>query len=81
MLVLTMRAGDRIFVGDSLIVTAVRTGATSIRIGFEAPKSTRIVREKIADGIPSIDVELPEGVDGLEVSTDELQALAGVGGE
>lgn len=46
MLVLTRKISERIKVGDVLI-TVVRIGPTSVRIGIDAPPSVDIVREQL----------------------------------
>lgn len=52
MLVLCRKAGERILVGDQVTITVVRIGANTVRLGFEAPRDTNIVREEAsnADG-------------------------------
>ncbi len=59
MLVLCRKAGERILVGDQVTITVVRIGANTVRLGFEAPRDTNIVREEAADA---------DGKKGLEVS-------------
>jgi carbon storage regulator len=47
MLVLSRKAGERIRIGDNVVITLVRTGNESVRIGIEAPREIAIVREEL----------------------------------
>jgi carbon storage regulator len=65
MLVLTRKTGEKILVGDDVVVTVVRIGPNTVRIGIDAPKAMNIVRQELdvavtgeewereADGSPS----------------------------
>lgn len=47
MLVLSRKPGEKIFVGDHVVVTIVRIGPNTCRIGIEAPRDMNIVREEL----------------------------------
>lgn len=47
MLVLQRDAGERIFVGDDVVITMVHSGG-KFRIGVDAPPDTKIYREEVA---------------------------------
>ena len=49
MLVLSRKVGERILVGDKVVVTIVRIGPNAVRLGIEAPKDMNIVREELTD--------------------------------
>jgi carbon storage regulator len=49
MLVLTRKVGERIQVGDSIVVTVVRVQNDKVRIGIEAPAEVAIVREEVLE--------------------------------
>ncbi len=48
MLVLSRKPGEKILIGEDVVVTIVRIGPNTVRIGIEAPRSMNIVREEIA---------------------------------
>lgn len=50
MLVLSRRVGERIQIGDQVVVTVVRIGAGVVRIGVEAPDEMVVMREEIRPG-------------------------------
>jgi carbon storage regulator len=47
MLVLSRKVDERIFIGDSVVLTVVGITSTSVRIGIQAPKDLGIVREEL----------------------------------
>lgn len=51
MLILTRRVGERIMVGDDVVVTVLDVNRTQARIGITAPKSTPVHREEIHNRI------------------------------
>lgn len=51
MLALTRKAGERIVIGDNIVVTVVSIKGDSIRITVEAPKEIKIYRGEIFDAI------------------------------
>ena len=52
MLVLSRRVGERILVGDNVVVTVVRIGPNAVRLGIEAPKDQNIVRDELVASHP-----------------------------
>jgi carbon storage regulator len=67
-LIITRRAGERIMVGDEVVVEVTEVVGNSVRIGIGAPRSVPVYREEIytavrdenraaADAAP---VELPQ---------------------
>jgi len=51
MLALTRKVGERIVIGDNIVVTVVSIKGDSIRLGIEAPKEIKIYRGEIFDAI------------------------------
>jgi carbon storage regulator len=47
MLVLSRKAGERVFIGDQISVTVVRIAPGVVRIGIDAPAELAIVREEL----------------------------------
>ena len=50
MLVLSRKPGEKILIGEDITVTVVRIGPNTVRIGIEAPRSMKIVREELNEG-------------------------------
>lgn len=49
MLVLTRKPGERILVGNDVVITIVRIGPNTVRLGIEAPGQMNIVRDELVD--------------------------------
>jgi carbon storage regulator len=47
MLVLTRKVGERIHIGDGIVVTVVRIQSDKVRLGIEAPAQVPIHREEV----------------------------------
>jgi carbon storage regulator len=47
-LVLSRKVGERILIGDKIVVTVVKIGHGGVRIGVEAPAELAVVREELA---------------------------------
>lgn len=47
MLVLSRKTGERIQIGDDVVVTVVRIGPNNVRLGIEAPRDKNIVRDEL----------------------------------
>ena len=49
MLILTRRQGERLMIGDDIVIKIVRIENGQVGIGIDAPPHVRIVREEIKD--------------------------------
>jgi carbon storage regulator len=47
MLVLSRKCSERIHIGDDIVLTVIRTGKGRVRLGIEAPKDVRILRDEL----------------------------------
>ena len=47
MLVLSRKLGEKIIIGDNIVVTVVKIDRNQIRIGIEAPHDVPVFREEI----------------------------------
>lgn len=51
MLLLCRKVGERILIGDDVVVTVLAVGRKQVRLGFEGPMDVRFVRQELlADG-------------------------------
>ena len=85
MLVLTRKQGERIVIGDDIVITVVRTKGSSVRVGIQAPAHVPVLRGEIANAMaqeskrPASTEEDAEGDDwspGAFVVTSGLAATA-----
>ena len=51
MLVLTRKQGEKIRIGDDVVITVVRTKGKAVRLGIQAPTHVPVLRGEIAAAI------------------------------
>ena len=51
MLIITRRPGEKIMVGDDVVVEVIEVSGSSVRIGIAAPKSIPVYREEIWNAV------------------------------
>lgn len=51
MLVLTRKSGERIRIGDNIVISVSEIRNDSVRIAIEAPKEIKILREELYEAI------------------------------
>lgn len=47
MLVLSRKPGEKIVIGDSIVITVVKTEGGHVRLGIEAPDDVAILRQEL----------------------------------
>jgi carbon storage regulator len=47
MLVLTRKEGEKICIGDDVVITVVRSGGDRVRLGIDAPSNQVILRSEL----------------------------------
>ena len=47
MLILSRRPGESLTIGDNIVVTVVSINGNQIRLGIEAPREVRVLRDEI----------------------------------
>lgn len=56
MLVLTRKPGERILIGDDIVVTILDVRGDGIRVGIDAPRGVKIQREEIVRAVTESNV-------------------------
>jgi carbon storage regulator len=51
MLLITRRAGEKIMVGDDVVVHIMEIVGNTVRVGIEAPRSVQVYREEIWNAV------------------------------
>lgn len=60
MLVLSRKLGERVVIGDGIVVTVLEVKGKNVRLGFEAPADISIWRGELAfDNHPREDADRP----------------------
>ena len=57
MLILTRKLGERINIGDDIVITLVEIKGTQVKLGIDAPKSIGIHRHEIYERIRKANLE------------------------
>jgi carbon storage regulator len=60
-LVLSRKVGQRILIGDKILVTVVKVGHGGVRIGIEAPPELAVIREELANELNRTEQALASG--------------------
>ena len=64
---LTRKPGERVLIGDDIVITILDTRGDGIRIGFEAPAGVKIQRAEIVDSISAANVEAARAASSVAV--------------
>jgi carbon storage regulator len=75
-LVLTRKAGERILIGDDIVITILDTRGDGIRVGIDAPRGVNIQRDEIVRAVTEANVEATHVDGGAEA---RLKAALGLG--
>jgi carbon storage regulator len=51
MLIITRRPGEKVMVGDDIVVCILEVVGNSVRVGIEAPRSVPVYREEIWNAV------------------------------
>lgn len=51
MLILTRRAGERIMLGDDIVIEVMEIVGSTVRVGIEAPRAVPVYREELWDAV------------------------------
>jgi carbon storage regulator len=69
MLIITRRPGEKVMVGDDVVVEVIEISGSNVRIGITAPRSIPVYREEIWTAVKAenaaaaaTDVDLPDDV-------------------
>ena len=56
MLVLTRKVGERILIGDDIVITVLDSRGDGVRIGIDAPRGVKIQREEVVRAVAEANV-------------------------
>ena len=74
MLVLTRKPGERLMIGDNIVLTVVEVKGDNIRIGIDAPREVKVYRGEIYDAIVAENRQAALATD--LTGLDKLKAVA-----
>jgi len=57
MLVLTRRVGERVVIGEDIVLTVLEVRSDGVRLGIDAPRSVTVNRAEVLEAVTSANVE------------------------
>lgn len=57
MLVLSRRVGERLLIGDDIVLTVIEVRSDGVRLGIDAPRSVRVHRAEVLEAVTAANVE------------------------
>lgn len=78
MLIITRRPGEKVMLGDDVVIEVIEVSGSSVRIGISAPKSIPVYREEIYSAVKAENAaaaasdaaQLPDELDTERAGTD-----------
>ena len=70
MLILSRRAGESVYIGDTIRVCVLKIQGSQIKIGFDVPEHVSVYREEVYERIRE------QNQKALEVSNEDLLKMA-----
>ena len=79
MLVLTRKPGEKILIGDDIVITVLDARGDSVRIGIDAPRGVKIQRDEVVRAVSEANLAATQidtaAEDRIKKSLDVLSAL------
>ncbi|NKX51225.1 carbon storage regulator [Arthrobacter deserti] len=75
MLVLTRKPGERILIGEDIVITVLDARRDGVRLGIEAPKGVKIQRDEVVRAVTEANVAAAGADSGAE---ERIKALLGL---
>ncbi|SDK00607.1 carbon storage regulator, CsrA [Cryobacterium psychrotolerans] len=75
MLVLTRKSGEKILIGDDIVITVLDARGDSIRIGIDAPRGVKIQRDEVVRAVTEANLAASQADEKAE---DRLKATLGL---
>ncbi|WP_225915904.1 carbon storage regulator CsrA [Cellulomonas algicola] len=57
MLVLSRRVGERLVIGDDIVVTVIEVRSDGVRLGIDAPRDVRVHRAEVLEALTAANAE------------------------
>lgn len=75
MLVLTRKTGERVLIGDNIVITVLESRGDGIRLGIDAPRGIAIQRDEIVKAVTEANLAATQGSPDAE---EQLKAALGL---
>ena len=81
MLVLSRRVGERLVIGEDIVVTVIEVRSDGVRIGIDAPRHVRVHRAEVLDALTAANVEAVAADEGTAATLRRLVSPAPAPGD
>lgn len=78
MLVLTRKTGERVLIGDDIVVTIVDVRGDGVRVGIDAPRGIRIQRDEVVKAVSQANQEARENAAAAEDPETRIKKSLGL---
>ena len=65
MLVLSRRVGERLMIGDDIVITVIEVRGDGVRLGIDAPREVRVHRAEVLEAVRAANVAASAVDDGV----------------
>ena len=72
MLVLSRRVGERLVIGDDIVVTVIEVRSDGVRLGIDAPREVRVHRAEVLEAVRAANVDAVAADDRTVASLQRL---------
>lgn len=76
MLVLSRRVGEKLLIGDDIVITILDTRGDGVRIGIDAPRSMRVNRAEVLEAVQASNIAATTVDDDTQAALIALVAQA-----
>ena len=76
MLIVTRRPGEKVMIGDEIVVEVLEVSGQSVRIGIAAPRAIPVYREEIWDAVKQDAADAADAANGTSPTQAHPQAQA-----
>jgi carbon storage regulator len=76
MLILSRKSGEKIVVGDDVIISVIEVRGDQIKLGIEAPRHVKVYRQEVFDSIQEENRRAAEGamqLPAIDIPHDRLK--------
>ncbi|AEE44843.1 carbon storage regulator CsrA [Cellulomonas fimi] len=72
MLVLSRRVGERLVIGDDIVVTVIEVRSDGVRLGIDAPRDVRVHRAEVLDALTAANADAASADDSTAAALRRL---------
>lgn len=72
MLVLSRRVGERLVIGDDIVVTVIEVRSDGVRLGIDAPRDVRVHRAEVLEALTAANADAAKADDSTAAALRRL---------